>query len=202
MMAAASPVAAADSDPPTISHDEVKTGKLGRPIAISATITDPAGVFDPVVLYRVGGEGRFLRQPMQPVEGKADIYVAMIPGEVVSGDLEYFIEAFDNNGNGPARYAEEELPVSIRVLATAEPLPDPETPPPDDGDNGGEVVPEDEGGGAGLWIGLGVGAAVVVVAAAIGAGAGIYFLTLPPAIPDRVDVAIGAPGPITQGASP
>jgi hypothetical protein len=191
--------AADDVDPPAILHEEAKTGRLGRDLVVRATITDESGVFDPVLLYRVGADGEFLRLPMQPVEGETDVYEAVVPGDVVSADVQYFIEAFDNNGNGPARFGDEALPIKVSVLKTAEPLPDPE-PPPDDGTKTAEG--EGEGGGSGLWIGLGVGAGVVLVAAvATAAAIGGFLLLRPPDIPAQVDVVVTAPTPTSGGGS-
>jgi len=186
-----------DVDAPSIVHDEIRAGRLGHPLLLRATITDESGVFDPVLLYRVGEGAEFLRLPLVPVEGEADLYEATIPGEIVSGDLQYFIEAFDNNGNGPARYGDEALPIKIAVLTTAEPLPDAETPTTSD-----EPVAAEPEGGGGLWIGLGVGAgAVLLIGVAVAAAAGGYFLLRPPVGPTQVDVIITAPTP-TSGGSP
>lgn len=202
-LAAAAPAAAkGDIDAPAIDHTEPGTGRLGHEIVLRATITDESGVFDPVVLYRVGTDGNFLRLPMEPVEGEADVYEAVVPADVVSDDLQYFIEAFDNNGNGPARYGDDSLPIKVAVLKTAEPLPD--APQPDGDDTpktAPEPVPEEEGG-AGLWIGLGVGAGVVVVLGlAAAATVGALVLLQPAPGPSEVDVIISAPNPTSGGGT-
>lgn len=185
----------ADVEPPAVSHDEVKTARVGEPVVVTATITDPSGVFDPAVLYRVGEQGDFLRLPMKPVVGEgedwdASRFEAVIPGELVSGDLEYFIEAFDERGNGPARYADADLPVKVRVLRTAEPL------PPVAGS-----AEDDDGGGA-LWVVAGVTAGALLLVGAAAAGVAGFVLLSPPAVPAQVDVVISAPTPIASGASP
>jgi hypothetical protein len=191
--------ARADTDPPTIVHDELKSGRLGHPLVIEATITDDSGVFDPVVLYRVGSEGEFLREPLVAVEGEEGRFTATIPGDVVSDDVQYFLEAFDQNGNGPARYAEQSLPVTVKVLKTAEPLPDAPAPAETPTDTEPEEV-EDEGGGAALWIGLGAGVGALVVGAAVIGGVAAYLALRPPEVPPRVDVSITAPTPTSGGS--
>lgn len=182
-----------DVDPPAVTHDEVKSGRVGVPVVVRATIADPSGVFDPAVLYRVGGEGEFLRLSMEGGEG-GGAYEAVIPGEVVSDDLEYFIEAFDQRGNGPARYADADLPVKVPVLTTAEPI----APP-----TGTGAVGEEEGdGGGALWITAGVVGAGLLLAAAAAAGVAAFVLLSPPAVPAQVDVVVSAPTPVAAGISP
>lgn len=186
-----------DTEPPAVSHEEVRSARVGEPVVVTATITDPSGVFDPTVLYRVGGEGEFLRLSMKRPEpaGEDDwdtgLFEAVIPGEVVSGDLEYFIEAFDERGNGPARYADADLPVKVRVLRTAEPLP-----------AEGSVERPDEDDGGTLWLVAGVAGGALLLAAATAAGVAAFVLLSPPAVPAQVDVVISAPTPIAAGVSP
>jgi hypothetical protein len=119
-------------------------------------------------------------------------FEAVIPGDVVSGDLEYFIEAFDQRGNGPARYADADLPVKVPVLKTAEPLPPAK----------GDAAEVDDGGGGGLWILAGVAGGARVLVAAAAAGVTAFVLLSPPPVPAQVDVVISAPTPIASGATP
>lgn len=191
MLTAASARAQPDGEPPAITHEEVRSGRLGAPVTVSALIVDPSGIFDPAVLYRVGGQGDFLRLPMQSEEDER--YAAVIPGDVVSDDLEYFIEAFDEQGNGPARYADADLPVKVRILKTAEPLPVPPA--------AGAVESEGEDGG-GLWIVAGVVGAGLLMTALAATGVGAWVLLSPPAVPSQVDVVVSAPTPVSTGLLP
>lgn len=191
MLAAASARAQPDEEAPAITHEEVRSGRLGAPVTVSALIVDPSGVFDPAVLYRVGGQGDFLRLPMQPADDER--YGAVIPGDVVSDDLEYFIEAFDQQGNGPARYADADLPVKVRILKTAEPLPVPPA--------AGEVESDGEDGG-GLWVVASVVGAGLLVAALAASGVGAWVLLSPAAVPSQVDVVVSAPVPVSTGLTP
>lgn len=200
-VAAVSPARAQiDTEAPAIAHEEVRSGRIGESIVVAATLSDASGIFDPAVLYRVGGEGEFLRVPLQPVPADESAgdgrYRAVIPGDVVSADIEYFIEAFDQRGNGPARYADADLPVTVRVLKTAEPLPDPAQPA------AGAVVEEGEGGGGAVWVIAGVVGAGALLAAAAAAGVGAFVLLSPPALPAQVDVVIAAPTPVAAGLAP
>lgn len=189
-----------DAAPPRIDHEQIESAPIGRPLEVRATILDESGVFDPALLYRVDKRGSFLRLPMAPVDGEPDRFRAEIPAELVSDDLEYFIEAFDEQGNGPARFGDENVPVLVRVLKTAEPAraPDAAGTAPQDGAT--EVVPEDDG--AGLWIGAAVaGGLVVLAAAATAGGVGYWYLTRED-VPARVDVILRGPLPASSGARP
>jgi hypothetical protein len=185
---------AADLEPPTIFHEEVQSARLGEPLVVRAHIVDDSGVFDPAVLYRVGGRGAFLRLTLVPVASAADLFEVSVPGELVGDDVEYFIEAFDAEGNGPARYGDEQLPVRVRVLKTAEPR--------EPGAPAGGTGEETEGAGAGLWIGLGGGTLAVLLVGAAAAGVAAVLFLQAPKSPSQVNVIISAPSPAQAGVSP
>ena len=179
-------VAAEDVSAPALTHQEAKVAVRDRELTIEATITDESGVFDPVVLWRVGADGPYARAPLELVEG--DTYRAVLPASVVVADIEYLIEAYDTLGNGPARHGSEELPVRVRVVAAAKAPtlstdPAATTKPP----------PEAEESNTLLYVGLGVGGAalaVVVVAAAVTAGVVAYVLLQPTDPPGDGEVTL------------
>lgn len=107
--AAAKPV---DTDPPVILHKAPGSVPRGVALDIVADIRDPAGVFGPTLYFRRVGTGNFSTSSMTEVGGK---YIATIPASAVSVDIEYFIESFDNEGNGPARMGTPEKPLRARV---------------------------------------------------------------------------------------
>lgn len=187
-------VAAEDVSPPVLAHTEAKVTVRDRDLAIEATISDESGVFDPVVLWRVGTDGPYSRAPLELVEG--DVYRAVLPASVVVADIEYLIEAYDTLGNGPARHGSEELPVRVRVVAAAAAPPlstDPAATP--------AAPPEEEGSSTLLYVGLGVGGAAlaaVVVAAAVTAGVVIYVLMQPTDPPGdgEVTLVVDATSPV------
>ncbi len=193
VQAATRPKKAPDSTPPTISH--VSPGSCPRagsssseplPCQIEAAIVDDSGVFDPTLLYRLRGGAAFDRLPMRPVDGRADVYAAVVPASVAAaGDVEYLIEAFDVEGNGPARAGTEAGPLLLVKLVpdavVVVPLP---VPPP--------TVPEDDN--TGLIIGVVAGVAAVAVAV-VGIGVAVYALR-PPAN-DVVVVNVEGPAPFT-----
>jgi hypothetical protein len=182
---------AVDTAAPTITHTpplacpKPVPPATDVPCAVEAVIVDDSGVFDPTLLFRLQGSAAYDRAPMKPREGAADTYVGVVPAAVAAaGDVEYLIEAFDVEGNGPARAGTEAAPL---VLAKAAPVVVVVPPPP--------PVEEDN---TGLVVGVVAVSAVVVVAAAVGVGVAVYALR-PPAI-DAVTVSVEAPTPFAAVA--
>jgi hypothetical protein len=109
----------ADNDPPVLTHTPVTTAKKGKPLTVTAHATDPGGVFGPVLFLRKKGMQATEYIPMRMAASKtgaAGDYAVEIPAALVSVDaLEYYIEAWDNAGNGPARSGSPEAPHPIKV---------------------------------------------------------------------------------------
>ncbi|MBI1946877.1 MAG: hypothetical protein HYS27_14370 [Deltaproteobacteria bacterium] len=181
----------ADTEAPVITHTPPAQHDGAGPLIIEAAIVDDGGVFDPALLVRAPG-GSFERVPLKPVEGKPDSYAAEVPAALLAADLEYLIEAYDENGNGPARAGDEATPLRVpRVLAgtttttTVTPLP-PDHPPAD-------KKPPDESNDAVLWgTGIAVGA-VIVLGAAAGIGLGVAALLSGPPATVAVTITGGSP---------
>lgn len=70
-------------------------------------------MFEPIVSWRVVGGPEWTRLQLNKQEG--DLFVAALPSYQVKGDIEYFIEAYDNAGNGPVRFASSDKPLRISV---------------------------------------------------------------------------------------
>lgn len=185
----------ADTAAPTITHTPPAGHTGAGPLIVEAQIVDDSGVFDPALLVRAPG-GAFERVAMLPLGDKPDTFGATVPEALLGGDLEYLIEAFDENGNGPARAGDEAAP--LRIARVAAPPPPPPPPPPqettarpaaDEGDNGALLW------GAGIAVG-----GVLLLGAAAGVGYAIYALS--PSTPATVSVSIQAPSPIASGVGP
>ena len=88
--------ARADMEPPVIDHAPVTTGIYGESVTIAAKVTDENEVFPPTLSWRESGDRRWKVATMALAGGR---YVAQLK---VSGDLEYWLEAYDAFGNGPA----------------------------------------------------------------------------------------------------
>lgn len=106
-----------DVDPPSITHTPVTKSLKNRAITITARITDPSGVFQPVVYVRKKGMGTGDYVPIKMVGSRLTQgdYSVEIPAALVSADLEYYLEAYDNAGNGPARAGSPENPMQLKV---------------------------------------------------------------------------------------
>ncbi|MCA9553593.1 MAG: hypothetical protein KC933_26375 [Myxococcales bacterium] len=134
----AAPAWAADEAPPVITHVRVTQAPKGQALTIRARIEDASEIFAPSVYVRPKGARDYDNIGMRKV---LDAYEALVPAEQVDGDLQYFIEAFDEHGNGPAREGSPEEPIEIEVydpkkgppggvVAVPPPPPPPDVVPP------------------------------------------------------------------------
>lgn len=122
----ASPAAfGADTTPPRIEHTRLEKTPVGQAAKVRATITDESEIFAPTLYVRAVGHEDFVSIEM--TKKKGGVYEAKIPAEQMSADVEYFIEAFDEHGNGPAREGSPEAPIALAVF-------DPSLVPPTLGD--------------------------------------------------------------------
>jgi hypothetical protein len=117
------PVRAEDTKPPQIS--EVRAGAKGGQVRVEARITDETGVLSAICHHRVPG-GKVEDSPMVKNDFD-DVFRASFPG---GPDTEYWIEASDLLGNGPATYGSSAkavavggAPVQDKALSRSEPPP-------------------------------------------------------------------------------
>src|SRR5229473_2353182 len=108
-----------DNDPPLLTHTPVTTAMKGKPLTITAHAFDPSGVFGPILYLRKKGLPGSEYIPMRMAASKtgaAGDYALEVPAALVNVDaLEYYIEAWDNAGNGPARVGSPESPLPVKV---------------------------------------------------------------------------------------
>ncbi|MBS2025221.1 MAG: hypothetical protein JST92_22705, partial [Deltaproteobacteria bacterium] len=104
-----------DDDPPSISHTAITKALKGRPLTVTAKIIDPAGVFQPALFLRKRGTGDYIPIRMNASKTVAGEYWVEIDAKLISVDLEYYIECYDNAGNGPARAGSPEQPFFIKL---------------------------------------------------------------------------------------
>lgn len=181
-----------DTDPPVITHTPVKQALQNKPLTISAKISDAHAIFAPAVYVRLERATDYDNIPMRPV-GRT--FQAVIPASRVTGRLEYFIEAFDVLGNGPARMGTPETPMRVEAVAKlppvslpppvkASPPPPPILDPPPPAENN-----DDSEGGifSQWWFWTAVG--VVVAGAATGTALALQ------SSPDFVTVDVRGPDP-------
>lgn len=111
-----------DNDPPILTHEPVKKALRGQPIRLTARIVDErSGVATPQACWRNLYKKDFECQPM----GKTgeDEYGIEVPAKAVNDGFAYYIEAYDNNDNGPARSGAPELPNAVAVEDAPPPKP-------------------------------------------------------------------------------
>lgn len=107
-----------DTDPPKIVHQPIRHASNQSDLIVTAVITDESGVFSPTVSYRPLNTNEGWRVvEMTAANGPTNTFSVTISAAELVGDIEYFVEAYDNQGNGPTRVgsAEAPLPVLIRV---------------------------------------------------------------------------------------
>ena len=198
---------AVDTTPPRIEHTPPDGCSVDAPCFVEARITDDSGVFDPTLLFRAAGASTFERTPMKAVAGDAALFRATLPAALLaSGDVEYLVEAFDVQGNGPARAGSDAAPLRVGRTTTAPSTtatPSTTTAPsttstptttPSSTATTATTSSTTPGEGDGFPTGLVIGGAVLVVA--VGGGIALALYALRPTSPDFVTVTIAAPSPV------
>ncbi|HEV2665179.1 MAG TPA: dienelactone hydrolase family protein, partial [Blastocatellia bacterium] len=91
-----------DDEPPTLTHQPVKSAPAEKPLTVTAEARDPSGVKSVRLRYRSVNQYQDYRTLEMTPTGKKDQYQAVIPAEHVlpQWDLMYFIEVIDSRGNG------------------------------------------------------------------------------------------------------
>jgi len=99
--------------------------------ALEARMVSTAGrkVIEPAAFVRAAGEREYQRLPMQP-SSAADAFRAALPAALQGRECEYFLEAFDDDGNGPFRKGTPERPLRLSLSQAVERAPKPTAPPP------------------------------------------------------------------------
>ena len=98
---------------PVVAHTPVTSAAPGGFVKVMAKVTDDVKVF-PQVFFRYDPAGQYEKAlDMKPVKGEPHVYGANIPtrGAVV----EYYVEAYDEQGNGPGRAGSPEAPIHVAV---------------------------------------------------------------------------------------
>lgn len=96
-------------------------------VGLEARMVSTVGrkVFEPAAFVRPVGEAEFTRLPLSPMPD--DRYRAALPPALAGKDCEYFLEAFDEDGNGPFRKGGPDRPIRL-TKPTAQPAPHPAQP--------------------------------------------------------------------------
>jgi hypothetical protein len=117
---------AEDTKPPVIDHTPVTSVTKGSKwVQIFAKITDESKFF-PQVFYRYGSGAYEKPIDMKAVKGEKHMYGGNVPVKEGAPFVEYYIEAYDELGNGPARAGDPEKPIRVDTglgVASAAPAP-------------------------------------------------------------------------------
>jgi hypothetical protein len=106
----AAPAHAADTTPPVIEHTPLTSAAKGtRWLQVFAKITDESKFF-PQVFYRYGPGDYQKPIDMKSVKGEKHQFGGNVPVKDSGAYVEYYIEAYDELGNGPARSGDPEKP--------------------------------------------------------------------------------------------
>jgi hypothetical protein len=121
-----------DTAPPVIQHTPLSTVSPGK-VTIDFTVSDESELFSVILHWRYAGEKEY-KQVEFPTKDSTFFFTLTD----VDRDFEFWIEAYDEFGNGPGLDGTADHPNLVRVLhaaPTPEPTPEPEpiiapTPPP------------------------------------------------------------------------
>ena len=116
---AAGPV---DDDLPTIAHTAITKAMRNKPLVFTARMQDPSGIFQPVLYLRKRGTGDFIPIKMIGSKVSQGDYAVEADAKLISVDLEYYIECWDNAGNGPARAGSPDSPFAIKLESPPAPV--------------------------------------------------------------------------------
>jgi hypothetical protein len=107
--ASASPMVVIEHSPPE-----------ARDAPLAARMTSTAGrrVIEPAAFVRAAGEKEYQRLAMEGLPD--DRFSAALPASLSGHDCEYFLEAFDEDGNGPFRKGSPDKPLRLSPSKVAE----------------------------------------------------------------------------------
>lgn len=107
---------ALDTTPPSIIATPPVFPAAGAPLVVECQIVDESGVFEPTVFWRAAGAQTWERAAL---ETAGDGYRVSIATPAGVEAFEVFIEAFDMEGNGPARYGTPTQPLRVAPVSVA-----------------------------------------------------------------------------------
>lgn len=111
LLSAASTARAADSTEPLLTHTPL-TEAIAPPLRVTARIADESKIF-PQLFYRYDGKPYEMPLDMTRLKGAKDEYEATLPFQ--EGALDYYLECYDEFGNGPGRAGSLDKPFHLIV---------------------------------------------------------------------------------------
>ncbi|MHC4099118.1 MAG: hypothetical protein ACYSU3_24060, partial [Planctomycetota bacterium] len=91
-----------DNKPPRLMHKPITDAPVGKPLAVTAEVSDPSSVKWVRLRYRSVSQYQDYKSLDMVETKKKGLYRAVVPGEdiVATWDFMYFFEVMDNKGNG------------------------------------------------------------------------------------------------------
>ncbi|HZX93088.1 MAG TPA: PEGA domain-containing protein, partial [Myxococcales bacterium] len=109
-----------DTTPPRLQHEPVRSALRGHSLRVLADVTDDrSGVGSVEACWRNAFGRDFECHAMGNVSG--DRYGIEVPARVVTDGFAYYLQAYDNADNGPARSGAPELPYAVLIEEPAAP---------------------------------------------------------------------------------
>jgi hypothetical protein len=163
---------------PSMEHEAISTAQASTPVEVKVKIVSNSAkaIFNPTLYFRVPAVGpSFNRIDLKPIAGVADLFSATIPGNLVSGDFDYYLEAYDEAGNGPARMGTDVAPLHVQVGRA--PRADVKAPDVKPNLNPVQDTRPAASSGKGLGYGLLIGGISGVVVGGLLSGGGLYGIS-------------------------
>jgi|GEM_PF-1429104 len=111
---------AEDTAAPVIEHTPVTKADKGAIVSVVAKVTDESKFF-PQVFFRYTPGGSFEKPlDLRPIKNKKNMFGAAIPNK--GPYVEYYLEAYDEFGNGPGRAGSPEAPFKVNLSGEEAPV--------------------------------------------------------------------------------
>ena len=104
---------------PVFEHAPPPNAVPARDLTLTAAIESPGGVFDPYLWYRPAGTKGFKKISLK--RGTGARYSATIPGSEITGDIEYYLQAFDAADLAEATWSSRRTPFLLRAKEPPKP---------------------------------------------------------------------------------
>lgn len=105
---------ASDTTPPVIKHTPIVKLTRGENLTVTAQMKDESAIFGATLWYRAPGTLVYSSKEM--IRKGEDVWGAQIP---TTTDVEYYIEAYDEFGNGPSWAGAPKTPFAVKVVDAA-----------------------------------------------------------------------------------
>lgn len=103
---------ATDTFMPTIVHEACPEYEKGEPFVVRARFEDESQLYEPQVVYRLGPDSDWKQTPLTKEAGSEDFTATIEVGDLAE-PIEYYIQVFDEHGNGPARMGDTDAPIEV-----------------------------------------------------------------------------------------